>query len=214
MLSIIAFNPIPFIFAVIIGLVTAWWVWRSPAETQTGDEIEDLREGEAAGAEDPIELEDTPEVQSEPEADSQPEPEREPEPEPVPEPVPAVKPAETAAPIAAAATGLRATRKPVDVSEFDESTKITEDRPAIAAAVGPADDLSRIKGIGPKLQELCNSLGIERFDQIGAWTSRDVAAVDQHLGNFTGRITRDEWIVQARLLAEGRVSEHAAQFRA
>lgn len=77
----------------------------------------------------------------------------------------------------------------------------------IPAAVGAADDLLKIKGIGPKLNDLLNGLGITRFDQIAAWTPSDVDKVDDHLGEFKDRIGREEWIPQARLLAAGNVGE-------
>lgn len=87
-------------------------------------------------------------------------------------------------------------------------------KPDIAQAVGDPDDLKLIKGIGPKLEKLCNSLGVMRFDQIAAWTARDVAKVDDHLGSFKGRIDRDEWVAQAKLLAAGKVDEHVAKYGA
>ena len=77
----------------------------------------------------------------------------------------------------------------------------------IAAAVGKADDLLLIKGIGPKLNKLLNGLGITRFDQIAAWTAGDVDKVDDHLGEFKDRIGREEWIPQAKLLAAGKMAE-------
>lgn len=68
---------------------------------------------------------------------------------------------------------------------------------------GAADDLKRIKGIGPKLEQLCNSLGFWHFDQIAAWTDDEVAWVDANLEGFKGRVTRDAWVAQARTLADG-----------
>lgn len=84
--------------------------------------------------------------------------------------------------------------------------------PAIAQAVGPDDDLMMIKGIGPKLNELFHSLGIRRFDQIAAWTDTDVAKVDEHLESFRGRIVREEWVEQAKLLAAGKFDEFNERF--
>ncbi|MEM9780752.1 MAG: hypothetical protein AAF813_12575 [Pseudomonadota bacterium] len=66
-----------------------------------------------------------------------------------------------------------------------------------------ADDLKRIKGIGPKLEILCNSLGFYHFDQIAKWSPDEVAWVDANLKGFKGRVTRDEWVSQAALLADG-----------
>jgi predicted flap endonuclease-1-like 5' DNA nuclease len=77
----------------------------------------------------------------------------------------------------------------------------------IPAAVGAADDLEMIKGVGPKLNGVLNGLGITRFDQIAAWSGDDVAKVDTHLESFSGRIDREEWIPQAKLLAAGNMTE-------
>ena len=66
---------------------------------------------------------------------------------------------------------------------------------------GAADDLKRIKGIGPKLELLCNRLGFWHFDQIANWTEAEIAWVDANLEAFKGRVTRDHWVAQARVLA-------------
>ena len=66
---------------------------------------------------------------------------------------------------------------------------------------GTADNLRLLKGVGPKLAALLVGLGVTRFEQIAAWTEEDVARVDGQLGNFKGRIMRDNWIDQAGYLA-------------
>lgn len=73
-----------------------------------------------------------------------------------------------------------------------------------AARGGQADDLKLIKGVGPKLEKLCNSLGFWHFDQVAAWTDDEIAWVDENLEGFKGRVSRDEWVAQAKDLAEGR----------
>lgn len=72
-----------------------------------------------------------------------------------------------------------------------------------AARGGQADDLKRIKGIGPKLERLCHSLGYYHFDQIAEWSADEVAWVDENLEGFKGRVTRDAWVAQAASLASG-----------
>lgn len=67
---------------------------------------------------------------------------------------------------------------------------------------GTPDNLQRISGIGPENEKTLHSLGFFHFDQIAAWTREEVAWVDDSL-NFGGRIEREEWINQARLLALG-----------
>jgi NADH-quinone oxidoreductase subunit E len=63
---------------------------------------------------------------------------------------------------------------------------------------GKRDDLKVIVGIGPKLEILCNELGYYHFDQIASWTPAEIAWVDANLKGFKGRVTRDNWVAQAR----------------
>lgn len=72
---------------------------------------------------------------------------------------------------------------------------------------GAADDLKQIKGIGPKLEKLCNSLGFYHLDQIANWTDEEVTWVDANLKGFKGRVSRDEWVKQAGILAGGGETE-------
>lgn len=64
-----------------------------------------------------------------------------------------------------------------------------------------------IKGVGPKLEELLNSLGFWHFDQIAAWGAEELAWVDANLEGFKGRASRDEWVAQAGVLAKGGETE-------
>lgn len=68
---------------------------------------------------------------------------------------------------------------------------------------GKGDDLKKIKGIGPKLEQGLNELGIYHFDQIAGWDEPAAAWVDAELG-LHGRIGRDDWVGQARTLAAQR----------
>ena len=72
---------------------------------------------------------------------------------------------------------------------------------------GKADDLKKIKGIGPKMESTCNALGFYHFDQIAKWKKAEVAWVDANLEGFKGRVTRDTWVAQAKLLAAGKETE-------
>lgn len=75
-----------------------------------------------------------------------------------------------------------------------------------------ADDLTRIKGVGPKLSTLLAQLGITTFAQIAAWTEEDVARIDPQLGSFAGRPVRDQWVAQARFLAANDTAGYEGQF--
>jgi len=71
-----------------------------------------------------------------------------------------------------------------------------------AGSEGPADDLQKIKGIGPKIAGILHELGIRQYAQIAAWNPDNVAWVNEHL-RFKGRVERERWIEQARALIEG-----------
>lgn len=62
------------------------------------------------------------------------------------------------------------------------------------------DNLKRIKGIGPKLENMLNDLGIYQFEQIAMFTLKDLAWVDDNLSAFKGRAKRDNWVAQAASL--------------
>ena len=67
---------------------------------------------------------------------------------------------------------------------------------------GAKDNLTRIKGIGPVNERKLNDHGIFHFDQIAAWKKADIVAAEAYLA-FDGRIAREEWIKQAKVLAKG-----------
>lgn len=83
------------------------------------------------------------------------------------------------------------------------------DRPA---GGGEDDDLTRIKGVGPKLAAMLKEQGVFRFEQIARWSEEDVDRIDAHLGRFQGRIRRDDWRKQADLLASGDTQGYEAAF--
>ncbi len=74
--------------------------------------------------------------------------------------------------------------------------------PTAAVAAGSsdaADDLTKIKGVGPKLQDKLHGLGIRTYRQIADLTAADIARIDETL-NFRGRIEREAWVDQAKAL--------------
>jgi NADH-quinone oxidoreductase subunit E len=75
-------------------------------------------------------------------------------------------------------------------------------RPAEIEKPENPDDLKLISGVGPKLEQVLNGLGIWTFSQIAAWQPEEAAWVDDYL-QFSGRIGRDNWITQAGALAKG-----------
>ncbi|WP_439120832.1 endonuclease [Marivita sp.] len=86
----------------------------------------------------------------------------------------------------------------------DEGTK-----PATltAAREGGPDNLKEIKGVGPKMEKMLHSMGFFHFDQIANWTADEEAWVNANLEGFKGRVSRDNWVEQAKILASGGETE-------
>ncbi len=76
-----------------------------------------------------------------------------------------------------------------------------------AAREGGADNLKEIKGVGPKMEQMLNQMGVYHFDQVAGWSADEVAWVDANLKGFKGRVSRDGWVDQARILASGEETE-------
>lgn len=93
------------------------------------------------------------------------------------------------------------------VARTDAVSKANED-----LAIADGDDLTRIKGVGAKLRDLLNSLGVAQFSQIAEWTDKDIDRIDAQLGRFEGRIRRDDWVGQAKLLAADDTEGYARKF--
>ncbi|KRA82753.1 helix-hairpin-helix domain-containing protein [Altererythrobacter sp. Root672] len=195
MVELVHENWIFLVIALVIGLLTAWWVLVASRRTK----VDISRSEDGAPAKRNQALIDArpaaaPQVEIPPQTpvglagvgeavaaaaapvEVAPEPAPEPIPEPTPEPTPA--PAPTVAP----------------------------------ASSGPADDLTRIKGLGPKIALQLKDLGVSTFAQIAAWDDAEIDRIDAQLGRFQGRIRRDDWPTQARLLAAGDTSGYEAKF--
>ncbi|SEN39698.1 NADH dehydrogenase subunit E [Pseudorhodobacter antarcticus] len=101
----------------------------------------------------------------------------------------------------------------VDKGRPATATADVGSKPAALASArdGKADDLKQIKGIGPKLEELCNTLGFYHFDQIANWSDAEIAWMDENLEGFKGRVTRDTWVAQAKPLAAGGETDFSAR---
>jgi len=79
-----------------------------------------------------------------------------------------------------------------------------EAKPALLSEArgGKADDLKKIKGVGPKLEKELNAAGVFHFDQIASWSAEEAHWADHHLVSFKGRVSRDSWVDQAKELAK------------
>lgn len=83
---------------------------------------------------------------------------------------------------------------------------------AAPAAEAAADDLKLIGGVGPALEKKLNAAGIFRFEQIADMSAEDVEKVEEQL-SFKGRMQRDDWFGQAKILAAGGDTEFSAKKR-
>jgi predicted flap endonuclease-1-like 5' DNA nuclease len=115
----------------------------------------------------------------------------------------------TAAAKVAEAVSLTTTAATVAPSPATSSHPGTRPQGIAAPEGGHADDLKLIKGIGPKNEKISNALGIYHFRQIANWTPEEAIWVGHHIA-FPGRIEREHWIPQARLLASGGDTDHSA----
>lgn len=81
-------------------------------------------------------------------------------------------------------------------------------RKASPAAAASPDNLKQIKGIGPQIEAKLNAAGITTFAQIAAWTKKQQAEFAEQL-SFAGRIEREQWVSQAKILAKGGATDFA-----
>lgn len=71
-----------------------------------------------------------------------------------------------------------------------------------AGTSAQADDLTQLKGLGPKVAGRFTELGVTRFEQLASLSPEDEAKLDAQLGSFSGRMARDRWVEQAKFLAK------------
>ena len=103
---------------------------------------------------------------------------------------------------------------PLDGGAASEAAAVPSTRATVQRASGGSanDDLTRLKGVGPKLAAQLGELDVTRFAQIAAWGEPDIDRIDAQLGRFAGRIRRDSWVAQAKLLAAGDDAGFAEKF--
>lgn len=94
-----------------------------------------------------------------------------------------------------------------ETSEEEPTGALTDEQKAEAnqsllssigtASIDSKDDLKKIKGVGPKLEETLNDLGIFTFEQVSKMTDKEYDLVDSLMDSFKGRGKRDDWAGQA-----------------
>ncbi|HEY9090863.1 hypothetical protein [Parasphingorhabdus sp.] len=224
MISLISENWLFFLIALVIGVATAFWAWAATGregvsrDFSSDDGLLDKADTAAPVAREPA----SPPVTPAPAAPApvappvtpvaKPEAAPAPAPSPAPTPTPAPKPAPepTPQPVAPAPVVTEPSKPATTPAPLPRKRPVVVDtapppppgKPNIPPAVGEPDNLRLIKGVGPKLNTLLNNLGITRFDQIAEWKEAEIEEVDKYLESFSGRITRDSWIGQAKFLAK------------
>lgn len=185
--------------AALLGLIVGWLIWggRSDMASQMGPDADEVRRLRAeldrakaqsrASFADP--LDDVPVMHSGGYA----------------------RPSDTTPPMPGQASALISTPDPIEqtpirdrvVPTAPEPTQVPTAKPESLSEArdGLPDDLTKIKGIGGKMEKLCNSLGFWHYDQIATWTADEIAWVDDNLEGFKGRVTRDKWVDQAKVMA-------------
>ncbi len=113
-----------------------------------------------------------------------------------------------AKPVAVKAPAPAKAPEPKAAPKIAGEDKVPGKRPAGLAAPrgGKADDLKRIRGIGKQNEGRLHGLGIWHFDQVSTWNAQESLWVGSYLA-FPGRIEREEWIKQAKVLAAGKETE-------
>jgi predicted flap endonuclease-1-like 5' DNA nuclease len=131
-----------------------------------------------------------------------------PKPKAASKPKPAAKPRSDAAPKAKGAKPKTSATKTTAGTAKPARAPVAKDgKPELLGAPqGAADDLKLIKGVGPKLEQTLNELGVWHYSQIAGWRKKEIEWVDGQL-RFKGRIERDDWIAQAKTLAKGGATE-------
>lgn len=116
-------------------------------------------------------------------------------------PVTTLKPSESVKAKVNKAKSVKAEKVAADEAseETQSEAPVAMEKPEFLAKPdeGGPDDLKRISGIGPVLEKKLHSLGVFHFHQIAAWGEKEVAWIDDYL-SFKGRVTRENWISQAK----------------
>lgn len=90
----------------------------------------------------------------------------------------------------------------VPVQRSDPEQPVAKASAPRAADDAGGDDLKRIRGVGVLIEKRLNGLGVTRYDHIANWTSGDIDRISRKL-DFQGRIERENWVEQARILSSG-----------
>ncbi len=206
MIELVEANWLLFVIVLVVGLLVAWWIFiamrRTGVETDRTDVLDD---GKGPAARNQA-LMDAPPAAGPTPAAAMP-------PSAGPPPAGPSAPATVDEQPAAADTVMVTPTEVSPIAPTDDPVLANTVRPvAKTPAPDGSDDITLIKGIGPKLSALLAEHGVTRFDQIAAWNDADIDAIDVKLGKFQGRIRRDAWVTQAQMLQAGDTAAYEGRF--
>ena len=222
MMEMIEANWPLLLVAFLIGLAIAWFLFNASRRTKVKGERQDVLDEGAAPAARNQAL-----IDSAPAAGAAPSPSPAPTASATRKEAPSTVPPAT--PMGLAGTGAAVSASVEDAQEtraeevVDTPSSTETPAPAQPQAPAPAlataslnadgkDDLTRLKGVGPKLAAALEGLGITSLETIANWDDAEIDRVDSKLGRFQGRIRRDDWVTQARLLTGGDKAAYEAKF--
>ena len=107
---------------------------------------------------------------------------------------------EEAASAATAKPATKEEKKKAELKRVKERSKSIDFKVLGTANASDKDDLQLIKGIGPFIEEKLNALGIYTYLQISKMTSKLEDTVNEAIEFFPGRVKRDQWVAQAKIL--------------
>ncbi|MGB2278293.1 MAG: putative Ig domain-containing protein [Candidatus Poseidoniaceae archaeon] len=108
--------------------------------------------------------------------------------------------ASAAAAAAAAKPANKEEKKKAELKRVKERSKSIDFKVLGKAKASEKDDLQVIKGVGPFIEEKLNALGIYTYKQISKMTSKLEDTVNEAIEFFPGRVKRDQWVAQAKIL--------------
>ena len=97
-----------------------------------------------------------------------------------------------------------------EASEDDSADSVLRDMPFGESEGSVGDDLKRIRGVGVLIEKRLKTLGVTTYRDIANWTNEDIDRISQTL-DFKGRIERENWVEQARILSSGGPTEYSGR---
>lgn len=102
----------------------------------------------------------------------------------------------------AADAGAVADRRTETAEDVDRSLPAPPHGPLMTTPDGPADDLTRIEGVGPRLERALNDQGIATYGQLAEMTDEQLTELQARLPEFAGRVNGASWVEQATRLRQ------------